>query len=181
MAEDRTSEDAKTTTGPGQELQAAREGGGELQPVVPSPAEIATTEPLGLIGRLRLENLQSRKELEAVQVVLDAKIEQMRHQADAASRESKAYWGVRSAEVVEAMKTYVQARLRGIENERMASRLDSLKSAYELFASKVEEVESGSLPEEIRADLIRKMRENLDETIQRLEGDAIAEKYDLTD
>ncbi|NRB36795.1 MAG: DNA/RNA non-specific endonuclease, partial [Rhodobacteraceae bacterium] len=82
----------------------------------------------------------TKKELEAVAIVLDARIDQMRHQAAAASRESKAYWDAKSAEVVSAMKTFVQAQLRGIENERMASRLDSLKSAYEMFASKVREV-----------------------------------------
>jgi hypothetical protein len=146
-----------------------------------SAGELVPTEPLGLLDKFKLATLQSRKELEAVSIVLDARIEQMRHQAEAASRESKTYWDAKSAEVVSAMKTFVQAQLRGIENERMASRLDSLKSAYEMFASKVREVETGSLPEEMRESLIRKMHENLTETIERLEKDAIADKYDLKD
>ena len=58
------------------------------------------------------------------------------------SKKSKTYWNAKSAEVVSAMKTFVQAQLRGIENERMASRLDSLKDAYEMFASKVRDRKS---------------------------------------
>jgi hypothetical protein len=178
MSKEGTSADAASPSEPGRELAKTDQAG--LRPVS-SSGGTAPNEPLRLIDRFLLANLHSRKELEAVQVVLDARIEQLRHQAAAASRESKTYWDARSAEVVAAMKTYVQARLRAIENERMASRLDSLERAYEMFASKVREVETGTLPEEIRGELIRKMRQNLDETIDRLERDAIAEKYDLRD
>lgn len=143
--------------------------------------ELATTEPLGLIDKYKLATLRSKKELEAVRVVLDTHLDMLRHQADAAARESKTRWDSKSAEVVSAMKSFVQARLRSIENERMASRLDALQAAYELFAEKVREVERGSLPEDLRQDLIRKMHENLNGTIERLENDSIARKYDLSD
>jgi hypothetical protein len=174
----------------GQELEAtnesepgppARTPSREVEILGESPSDLTPTEPLGWIDKFKLANLQSKKELEAVAVVLTARVDLMRHQADAAARESKAYWDARSAEVVSAMKSFVQAKLRGIENERMASRLDALKGAYELFAEKVREVESGPLPEEMREELVKKMRENLEATIERLESDAIAEKYDLKD
>ncbi len=139
------------------------------------------SKPVGLIEKFKLSNLRSRKELEAVSIVLDARLDEMRHQADAASRESKAYWGARSAEVVSAMKTFVQARLRATENERMASRFDSIEGAYLMFAAKVRDIEAGPLPEDLRESLIRKLHANLTETIERLENDALAEKYDLTD
>jgi len=143
---------------------------------LPSP-----TEPLGLIDRYKFAQLRSRKDLEAVEVVLDARVEQLRHAADAASRESKARWDARSAEVVSAMKTVVQAQLRAVENERMSSRFESIERAYGMFAAKVREVETGPLPDDLREDLIRKLRENLTATIERLENDTIADKYDLTD
>jgi hypothetical protein len=183
------SKDESRRDEPGQELEAAKgeaalperrtqEG---FEGLAAASSEMVPTEPLGLIDKFKLASLQSKKELEAVSILLDSRITQMSHQAEAAARESKTYWDAKSAEVVSAMKTFVQAQLRGIENERMASRLDSLKDAYEVFASKVREVESGSLPEEIRGDLIRKMHENLNATIERLEKDAIAETYDLND
>jgi hypothetical protein len=153
----------------------------ELADAPPDGAAPTPTQPLGLIDKYRLANLRSRKELEAVEIALDARITEMRHQADAASRESKAYWDAKSAEVVTAMKTFVQAQLRGIENDRMASRFDSITSAYELFATKVREIETGSLPDDLREGLIRKLRENLTETIGRLENDALADRYDLKD
>ena len=174
----------------GRESANVPEGGTELSEARPvsafelmSPSSDGTTpvHPLGLIDRFKLAQLKSRKDLEAVEIVLDARIEQMKHAAEAASRESKARWDARSAEVVSAMKTVVQARLRGIENERMANRFESIENAYEMFASKVRDVETGPLPDDLREDLIRKLRENLTATIERLEADAIADRYDLKD
>ena len=153
----------------------------EFEIMSPSSAVPMPTGPLGLIDRYKFAQLRSRKDLEAVEVVLDARVEQLRHAAQAASRESKARWDARSAEVVSAMKTVVQAQLRAVENDRMASRFDSIERAYGMFAAKVREVETGPLPEELREDLIRKLRENLTATIDRLENDTIADKYDLTD
>ena len=48
-------------------------------------------------------------------------------------------------------------------------------------ATKVREVETGPLPDELRDDLVKKLRENLTATIERLESDAIAGRYDLKD
>jgi len=159
----------------------AQKGPHDVEVVANASGESTPTGPVRLIDKFKLANLRSKKELEAVAIVLDARIDELRHQADAASRESKAYWDGKTAEVVSAMKTFVQAKLRGIENERMASRFDSLESAYNNFAAKVREVEAGSLPEELRESLIRKMHVNLTETIERLENDRLADTYDLKD
>jgi len=150
--------------------------------LVPSPPDdAAPAGPLGLIDRFRFAQLRSRKELEAVEIVLDARLDEMRNAAAAAARESKARWNARTADVVTALKTVVQAQLRGIENERMVSRFESIERAYEAFAAKVREVETGTLPDELRDDLVRKLREHLTATIARLENDAIADRYELKD
>ena len=64
----------------------------------------------------------------------------------------------RTAEVVSGLKTVVQARLRGIENERMDNRFESIEKAYQTFAARVRDIETGELPEELRQDLVGKLR-----------------------
>jgi len=137
--------------------------------------------PLAALERFQIARLRSRKELEAMEIVLDSRLDELRHAASARSEESKARWNARTAEVVSGMKTVVQAHLRDIENERMGGRFESIEKAYEAFSAKVRDVESGSLPEELRQDLVSKLRQNLEGTIKRLEDDSIAERYDLTD
>jgi hypothetical protein len=141
----------------------------------------APDQPLGVIDRFRFAQLRTRKELEAVEIVLDARLDELRRAADAASQQSKARWDARTAEVVTALKTVVQAQLRSIETERMEQRFQAIERAYELFASKVREVETGPLPEDLRGELIQKLRANLTATLQRLEDDTLADRYDLTD
>jgi hypothetical protein len=144
-------------------------------------AELFEREPTGLISRMRATNLRSRKELEAAEVVLDAQLTELRHRGEAAARESKAYWDARSVEVASTIKTYVQARLRGMENERMAGRMDALQEAYELYHAKTKEILAGSMPDAMKEDLIKRLGDNLQETLRRIETDAIAGKHDLGD
>lgn len=170
----------------GGELVEANDGDAQLVPEIePAPetedAPAQPSGPLAVIDRFRLAQLRSRKELEAVEIVLDARLTEMRHAAEAAAEESRARWNARTAEVVSALKTVVQAQLRGIENERMEQRFEAIERAYETFAAKVREVETGPLPDELRQDLVHKLRAHLTATIERLENDAIAGRYDLKD
>lgn len=138
-------------------------------------------EPAGIIRKLRLSQLHTRKELEATAVVLDAQLAKLRHQGEAVERESKAYWDAKSVEVASSIKTYVQSRLRGMENERMASRMNSLQEAYELYAAKTEEILEGSMPESMKEDLIKRLGKTLEDTLQRIETDALADQHGLGD
>ncbi|MCP3914950.1 MAG: hypothetical protein GY711_05305 [bacterium] len=153
----------------------------EVRPVEPDLSRPVPTEPVGFLDQFLVARLRSKKELEAVTIVLDNHLDRLRHQAESRSRESETYWNARSAETVAAMKTYAQAKLRLLENQRMASRWDAFQEAYELFDAKVREIEGGSLSDEVRETLIKKIRENLASTIERIEADTIAGQYDLKD
>ncbi len=157
------------------------EHAGDLAAVAAATHDFAAVEPEGLIANFKLSRLRSKTELAAVAIVLDARLEEMQRQADAAAHESKAYWDGKTAQVVSAMKTVVQARLRSIETERMSNRFESIETAYNLFADKVRDVEAGSLPDELREELIRKLHANLKESIARIEKDTLADSYDLKD
>lgn len=145
-------------------------------------ANLSLTEPAsGTLGKLLHGHLRTRKELEATAIVLDAQLAKLRHQGEAVARESKAYWDAKSVEVASTIKTYVQARLRNLENERMAHRMDALQEAYEVYAQKTEEVLEGPLPEEMKQSLLQRLGRTLEESLQRIEADAIADRHDLTD
>ncbi len=143
--------------------------------------DLVMSEPVGMLAKLRVANLRSRKELEAANIVLDAQLAKLRHQGEAVARESKAYWDAKSVEVASSIKTYVQARLRGLENERMASRMDSLQEAYELYAEKTKEVLEGPMPDSMKESLIKRLGTTLEDTLTRIETDAIASEHELGD
>jgi len=102
--------------------------GDELQLAPSSAEQSGSRQPLAVLERFQISRLRSRKELEAMEIVLDSRLEELRHAANARSEESKARWDSRTAEVVSGLKTVVQARLRGIENERLVDRFESIGS-----------------------------------------------------
>lgn len=163
------------------EAEIVESAPGDDSALAPAPAPAASMHPIAALERFQMARLRSRKELEAMEIVLDSRLAELRHAADSRSAESKARWDARTAEVVSGLKTVVQAHLRTIENERMGGRFESIERAYETFAAKVRDVETGSLPDELRQDLVTKLRRNLEATIQRLEDDTIADRYDLKD
>lgn len=145
-------------------------------------SDLSMDDPAGgLLSKLRHGHLRTRKELEAVEIVLDAQLAKLRHQGEAVERESKAYWDAKSVEVASSIKTYVQARLRAMENERMESRMSSLQEAYEMYAAKSEEVLQGSLPESMKESLLQRLGQTLETSLKRIETDAIAGQHDLLD
>ena len=162
-----------------------------LQPSQPREVELVEAERIanltvaepagGVLTKLRQGHLRTRKELEATEIVLDAQLAKLRHQGEAVERESKAYWDAKSVEVASSIKTYIQARLRSMENERMANRMDALQEAYEVYAQKSQEVLEGALPEEMKQSLLQRLGKTLEESLQRIETDAIAGRHDLTD
>ena len=72
-------------------------------------ADTVQEEKMGLISRLRLRNAESAHELQKARTTYETEIELIRHKADAAIRESRAFWDAKSVEVAETIKTYVQS------------------------------------------------------------------------
>ncbi len=175
----------------GADSDSAQPNDAALQPSEPREVQLVEAERIanltvaeptgGVLTKLRQSHLRTRKELEATAIVLDAQLAKLRHQGEAVERESKAYWDAKSVEVASSIKTYIQARLRGMENERMASRMDALQEAYEVYAQKTEEVLGGSLPEEMQQSLLQRLGKTLESALQRIETDAIASRHDLDD
>ena len=130
--------------------------------------------------RLRENRLVSAKQLEATEIMLDTQIEKLGHQAEAAKRESKAFCDAKSVEVAENIKTYFQAKIRTLENERLMSRNESINEAYTRTAQKMEEVLNGPLPDQLKTEVIERLSKNLEKTVEHLENNTIAARHGLT-
>lgn len=146
-----------------------------------SNAGMTIRNPQGFLAQLRFSSLRSRRDLEAADVALSAEIELLRHRAEAASRESKAYWDAKSVEIATTIKSYVQARLRMLEIERFADKTSALEHAYELFWSKIETIQDKALPEDVKSQLIDSVHRSFSDLLNRLQDDTIAGRFDLKD
>lgn len=145
----------------------------------PEPAQDISEEKMGLISRLKLRNAQSAHELEKARTTYETEMELIRHKADAAIRESKAFWDAKSVEVAESIKTYVQATVRALEIDRLDSRNADLQRTYESAAEALEKAKSSSLPEVMKDRLIQDILSNFERTLERIQEDTIVSKYDL--
>ena len=85
----------------------------------------------GLIDQYRQGREKAKHDLAQAKTVYATQLSLLKHQADAAERESRAFWDARSVEVSETIKTYVQSTIRALELERMDSRNSALQEAYE--------------------------------------------------
>ncbi len=94
-------------------------------------------------------------------------------------RESKAFWDAKSVEVAEKIKTYVQSNIRELEIERLTSRNDAIEEAYNRANDKMQEVIKKDLPDNLKVKLIAQLVDNLEDTVERIRNDVIAEKYNL--
>jgi len=139
-----------------------------------------TTEPSGLRERWAQGRLQRDKELEAIRIIFDTQLTKLTHQAEAATRESKAFWDAKSVEIAETIKTYVQSAIRSLENDRLVSRNEAITEAYTRTDEQIRTVFDGILSDQLKSQLIHNMMLNLKGTVDRLMSDAIAEKYGLT-
>jgi len=139
----------------------------------------ANLKNTNMIDKFRANTLRSSKELEAAKIVFDTHIETLTHQSDAKVRESKAFWDAKSVEVAEKIKTYVKSSLRDLEIEQLSSRDNAITEAYERSNAKMQEVMGKGLPDSLKANLVNQLMENLEETVDRIKNDLIAEKYNL--
>lgn len=155
----------------------------EVVEVTPAPtgeiAEQYTEEKMGVISRLKLRNAESAHELQKAKTTYETEIELIRHKADAAIRESKAFWDAKSVEVAESIKTYVQSTVRALEINRLDSRNDDLQRAYESAAVALDKAKTSSIPEVMKDRLIQDILSNFERTLERIKEDTIVSKYDL--
>lgn len=143
-----------------------------------SDASVAE-EKMGLIAKLRRRNAESAHELEKARTTYSTEMQLLRHRADAAIRESRAFWDAKSVEVAESIKTYVQSTIRALEIDRLDSRNADLQRAYESAATALEKARSSSLPEVMKDRLIQDVLRNFEATLERIQNDTIVSRYDL--
>lgn len=142
-------------------------------------ADTVQEEKMGLISRLRLRNAESAHELQKARTTYETEIELIRHKADAAIRESRAFWDAKSVEVAETIKTYVQSTVRALEIDRLDSRNADLQRAYQSASDALEKARASSLPEVMKDRLIQDILNNFEKTLQRIQEDTIVSRYDL--
>ena len=152
----------------------------ELMPHPDStPTDDIEREQLGMINKLRLRNARSAHELEKARTAYRTEMQLLQHQADAAIRESRAFWDAKSVEVAETIKTYVQSTVRALEIDRLDSRNADMQRAYESAAVAMENAKNARLPEVMKDRLIRDILDNFDNTLKRIQNDTIVARYDL--
>jgi hypothetical protein len=141
--------------------------------------EIVEQEKMGIISRLRQKNAESAHELQKAKTTYETEMQLIRHRADAAIRESKAFWDAKSVEVAESIKTYVQSTIRALEIDRLDSRNADLQRAYESASTALEKARSSSMPEVMKDRLIQDILNNFEQTLERIQNDTIVSEYDL--
>ncbi|MCA9034226.1 MAG: hypothetical protein KDA91_03795 [Planctomycetaceae bacterium] len=145
---------------------------------VPAGSDISE-EQLGLINRMRLRNAESAHQLEKARLAYRTEMQLIQHQAEAAIRESKAFWDAKSVEVAESIKTYVQSTIRALEIDRLDSRNADLQRAYEAATAAMERARASSMPEVMKDRLIQNILDNFESTLERIQNDTIVARYDL--
>lgn len=136
-------------------------------------------DQLGMINRLRLRHAESAHQLEKARLAYRTEMQLLQHQADAATRESRAFWDAKSVEVAETIKTYVQSTVRALEIDRLDSRNADIQRTYEATTAALEKAKASSLPEVMKDRLIQNILDNFENTLQRIQNDTIVARYDL--
>lgn len=145
---------------------------------IPSKTSVEE-EQLGMINRLRLRHAESAHQLEKARLAYRTEMQLIQHQAEAATRESRAFWDAKSVEVAETIKTYVQSTIRALEIDRLDSRNADLQRAFESATAALEKARASSMPEVMKDRLIQSILDSFESTLQRIQQDTIVSKYDL--
>ena len=128
---------------------------------------------------MRLRHAESAHQLEKARLAYRTEMQLLQHQADAATRESRAFWDAKSVEVAETIKTYVQSTIRALEIDRLDSRNADIQRTYEATTVALEKAKASSLPEVMKDRLIQNILDNFENTLQRIQNDTIVARYDL--
>jgi hypothetical protein len=149
-----------------------------VEPARNSSAQVEEDQ-LGMINRMRLRHAESAHQLEKARLAYRTEMQLLQHQADAATRESRAFWDAKSVEVAETIKTYVQSTIRALEIDRLDSRNADIQRTYEATTVALEKAKASSLPEVMKDRLIQNILDNFENTLQRIQNDTIVARYDL--
>lgn len=144
-----------------------------------SPNAEVVEDQLGMINRLKRRNAESAHQLEKARLAYRTEMQLIQHQAEAAIRESRAFWDARSVEVAESIKTYVQSTIRALEIDRLDSRNADLQRAYESATAAMEKARASAMPEVMKDRLIQNILDNFEATLERIQKDTIVARYDL--
>lgn len=143
------------------------------------PAPEVEEDQLGMINRLKRRAAESAHQLEKARLAYRTEMQLIQHQAEAAIRESRAFWDGKSVEVAESIKTYVQSTIRALEIDRLDSRNADLQRAYESATAAMEKARASRLPEVMKDRLIQSILDNFESTLERIQKDTIVARYDL--
>lgn len=136
-------------------------------------------ENLGFIDKMKFNSLEREKKLEAQRIIFDTKIERLKHQVIATERQSKAYWNTKSVDFAEGLKTYAQASLHILENARQENKSSAIINACKIAHDKMIEVINSNLTDDMKEELIKKISITRDNSIERIDNNTLAKKYDL--
>jgi len=125
--------------------------------------------------RLQIKRTKSKAALKAAEKVSKAQVEYLEDQID----QSRVHWKAEKANTIETIKNEIQEVLSDIEVKRSANRNDALIKAAALAHKRMDEINSSDLSENLKFELFRDLKEDLDKTKLRIKNDVLAKKYDL--
>ncbi len=134
---------------------------------------------LGLLEKMKVNRLKSKKQLEAQELIFDTQIKTLKHEAEATERQSKAYWDTKSVDYAEGLKTYSQQNMQLLEKARQENKSNAIIEAYTNAHTKMQEILQMALPESIKQELITKIIDVRNNTVERIEYDVLSSKYEL--
>lgn len=152
--------------------------------IVPTPRMMETiknsvAEP-GLLGRWRLGKAESDAQVRKLKVVRDAEVEELERQAEAARRESEAFWRAKSVQMAETIKTYAQNKLNEMEAERADNRSVRTIEACRRATERVESIlRDASLPEMLKETAITAVQKELEALLESIRTDSLARRHGL--
>ena len=138
------------------------------------------TSDVGFFNKREINKLKGKKDIESARIIFKTQLENLQHKADAATRESKAFWDAKSVEVSRAIKQYAQVVLAELEHQKVKNKKDVIEKTFILLDESLKKTYSSDLSEPIKQKLIERTMHIFEEAIKRIEDDTIAKKYDLT-
>lgn len=140
------------------------------------------TSNMSRAGKRKLAKQNSANEHAIIEVFNRTNQSRLADQAEAAKRESKAFWDAKSVETATRIKASLQAEAHNIENELCRNKMEAMEKAYSFFNDKVIRIkESTMYDESVKERLIEKLVIQVEATVEKIENDYLASKYDLVD
>lgn len=134
---------------------------------------------LGVLNTIRANRIQSKRQIEAQEVIFGSQISCLQHEAAAKERQVKAYCDTRSVDVAEGLRTYAQANMQLLEQARQNNKSQAVEAVYIDANTKIEAIIDKDIPDSLKQEMATRIIEIRDQTIDRIMGDTLAKAYDL--